>query len=143
MMTTTTGINDLLKAAAEQFHANHGLNQAQISPGRPFRLRAPIAPVEPIPLQVGHQVKFIGDRRWWTVRACNPKCAALTRSGDFGRDAVYTVIVWAEGRRGPHVSWGHESITDAGCEQIATDVAAGTLALSERRTISLDLERVR
>lgn len=137
-MTTTA---ELIAAAAPLFQANHRLNQHQDEAHS--RPRAVKSPITPIPIEAGQEVKFLGDRRWWKVRAANTACAVLTRPAAFGQGLVYTVIVWSEGRRGPHVSWGHEATTDEGCNRIADDVAAGTLALSERRAVSLDLARIR
>lgn len=142
-MTTTT--SELITPGAPLFQANHRWNQQQqaIQSGGHSRPRAPKFLIAPIPLEVGQEVKFLGDRRWWKVRAANAVCVVLTRSAAFGQGLIYTVIVWSEGRRGPHASWGHEATTDEGCNRIADDVAAGTLALSERAAISLDLEKIR
>lgn len=142
-LTTAGQINDIIGQLKSVFSRNHAENLTLVQPDRSGRLRAATEPINPLPLTVGMQVKFLSDRRWWTVRATNPACAVLTRTGNFGQGLQYTVIVWAEGRRGPHGSWGHEANTDEGCAKIAEDVAAGTLELSERRAIRLDLEAVR
>lgn len=137
-MTTATTTTGITAAAAKQFKKNH---QANLT--RHPQKRAPRSPITPVPLSPGQSLKFIGDRRWWAIRVANESCAVLTRTAAFSGHSIYTVIVWAEGRRGPHVSWGHEAITDKGCERIATDIEAGSLALSERYSISLDIERLR
>jgi len=123
------------------FAANHVENQTLC--GKNGRTRATIRPVEPMPLKVNGRVKFLGDRRWWTVQAMNATHAVLTRGGDFGRGPVYTVIAWKEGRRGPHGSWGHAALTREDCERIATDMASGEISLSERRAIYLDIDTIR
>ena len=123
------------------FTANHAENQTLC--GKFGRTRAAIRPVEPMPLKVDGHVKFLNDRRWWTVQATNPTHAVLTRGGDFGRGPVYTIIAWNEGRRGPHGSYGHAAFTRADCERIATDMASGTISFSERRAIYLDIAETR
>ena len=122
------------------FATNHAENQTLCH--KNGRTRATIRPVEPMPLKVDGRVKFLNDRRWWTVEATNATHAVLTRGGDFGRGLVYTVIAWNEGRRGPHGSYGHSAVTRADCERIATDMASGTICLSERRAIYLDIAKI-
>lgn len=139
MSAAVARVNGLVAEMADVFTANHDQNMTNTGTGT----WACGTATGPLPLQVGMQVKFVGDRRWWEVRATNEACVVVTRGGDFGRKSRYTVIVWGEGRRGPHVSWGHEAVTDDGCATIAADIFAGKLELSPKRSILLDLEKVR
>lgn len=136
-------ITAAIASHSETFAANHIKNQNLRCPDG-SRRRALEHPMDPVPLQPGHQVKFLGDRRWWTVQAANSVCAVLTRSPDFGKPgAVYTVIVWAETRRGPQFSWGLSAATPELCADMAAAFAAGRTQLSESRAIYLALETVR
>lgn len=142
-LTRAEQVNAVIEQMSGVFSRNHADNQTLVEPGRSGRRRAPIEPIEPILLDVGMKVKFLGDRRWWTVRAVNPAAVVLTRTAAFSTGLTYTVVVWSEGRRGAHTSWGHEANTDAGCVRIAADIKAGKLELSERHAVRLDLESVR
>lgn len=152
MMTAvaeTTGveaINAKIAEMAEKFARNHEENQhLVIEEGKSsWRRRPDKEPMAPLPLRVGQQVKFLGDNRWWTVRASNMTCAVLTRPENFGKPGLrYTVIVWAETRRGPQVSWGLGAVTDEQCHEMAEAFTAGRTELSERRAVYLDLAKVR
>lgn len=143
---TTARAERIRHEPAEAFRRMHEWNVREYSgraPGSP-RHRAPRVPIGPIEMAPGERVKFYGDRRWWDVRAVGRRHVVLTRTRDFGRGGLlYTVIAWAEGRRGPHGSWGHGAETD---EQIAETLAAleaGEIDMSERHSIRLDLEAVR
>ncbi len=95
------------------------------------------------PLGVRDRVKFAGDRRWWTVRARDGQRVVATRSGDFGRGDRYTIIDWAAQRRGPHDRpLGPGAATDEDCQHLLTGLACGDLALSERRSVPLDITAV-
>lgn len=49
------------------------------------------------------QVKFEGDRRWWTARAADDRFTILTRQADFRPrgEVFYTIIDAEQGVRGP------------------------------------------
>lgn len=49
------------------------------------------------------QMKFKGDRRWWTVRAADERFTILTRQREFHprAEVVYTIIDRERGVRGP------------------------------------------
>jgi hypothetical protein len=81
-------------------------------------------PVTPFPLSVGDRVKFVGDRRWWTVKAVTDNFAALTRQAEFERAGTlcYTVVDWRNGVRGAcdllGQGWGDGSYTEAECAEM-------------------------
>lgn len=134
---------------AEIFRRMHEWNVEHYGAGRGVgvvagRRRAPQVAIEPIELVVGDRVKFYGDRRWWDVRAVDREYVVLTRTGDFGGTVPrYTVIAWAEGRRGPHGSWGHAAETDAEIAATLAALVSGQVEMSERRSIRLDIESIR
>lgn len=129
---------------ADLFTTNHTRNQGLVH--KRGRSRATSSPIDPVDMPVGSRVKFLGDRRWWTVAATDGERVVLTRTGDFGRPPVYTVIVWSQGRRGPHNSWGYPALTREDCERIVKGMAVDSgyprLDLSERGAVFLDLEAV-
>lgn len=49
------------------------------------------------------QIKFEGDRRWWTVRAEDERFTILTRQREFhpADEVVYTIVDRERGVRGP------------------------------------------
>lgn len=126
------------------YHMNHELNKqfyydkGAMDGGRQRANRNPIFPLQ---FKIGDRVKFFNDRRWWDVRAHDSKTTVLTRSGNFGGPPVYTIIVWEEGRRGPHDSWGFPAETDEDCAEIVSAFSNDDLHLSERRAIHLDIEK--
>lgn len=124
----------------EFFEDGHRANAAYRVPQAWGRPRAAKRPVRPVDLVVGGRIKFLGDRRWWTVEATTEHYAIATRSGDFGRDSRYTVIAWSEGRRGPHNSWGYGATTRAECEETLRALEAGEIEMSERASVHLDLD---
>jgi hypothetical protein len=54
-------------------------------------------------LQSMRQIKFMGDRRWWTVRAEDERFTILTRQADFkpAGEYFYTIIDRVRAVRGP------------------------------------------
>ncbi len=147
-------ISDAQHAA---FVLGHGWNLEHYrAPGatRGGRRRALIEPVDPLSLEPGQQVRFLGDRRWWDVRAVSAHHVVLTRTRNFGSEGLsYTIVSWTQGRRGLHSSWGHWPIdTNEQCQAIADAMDAGAgeanamngeLEFSERRAIRLDIAAVR
>lgn len=63
------------------------------------------------------QVKFAGDRRWWTTRAEDDRFAILTRQAAFEPEGIvcYTIVDKHAGHRGPcnliGQGWGFERDT--------------------------------
>lgn len=122
------------------YEENHQINQTLWTPTG--RTRAYMVEVRE-PEVLDSQVKFLGDRRWWNVRASNDQYAVLTTPGYFGREMQYTIIDWNEGRRGPHDSWGYGTITDEDCAEALDAITTGDIHLSERYSIYLDFKATR
>jgi len=144
---TATALVEIPAAIAARLASNHRTNRGLEHAGG--RTRAQAAPFERfVDLVVGQRVQFHAPaRRWWTVEAvrADGDVVVLTRQNrDFGRDEQqYTIIVWSEGRRGPHNSWGYGAETREECERIARDFDGDvTLALSERRAVYLDIAKI-
>jgi len=138
---------EIPEAIAAQLARNHYTNGGLVhAAGRTRARREPFERF--VDLAVGQRVQFHAPaRRWWTVEAVSADgdVVVLTRQNrDFGRDeGHYTIIVWSEGRRGPHGSYGYGAETREECEAIARDFDGDvTLALSERRSIYLDIARI-
>lgn len=80
--------------------------------------------VTQIPLNVGDKVKFVDDRRWWTVKGVTEHFAALTRQAEFERAGIlcYTVVDWRNGVRGPcdliGQAWGDGTYSEAECAEM-------------------------
>jgi hypothetical protein len=70
------------------------------------------------------QVKFEGDRRWWSVRAEDDRFTVLTRQANFRKKGVlcYTIIDRGRGVRGPcnliGQGYGDGTYDDAQCAEI-------------------------
>ena len=96
----------------------------------------------PVPATVGQRIRFLGDRRWWTIEAADDSRLVCARGGDLGRGSRYTVVEWGAGRRGPHDSFGHGAGSRAQCEEVLAALASGAIALSERNSVYLDLDKV-
>lgn len=54
-------------------------------------------------LQLHEQIRFAGDRRWWTIRAADDAYAVVTRQAEFEPRGVvvYTIVDSGQGVRGP------------------------------------------
>ncbi|MDQ8040640.1 hypothetical protein RDI86_02100 [Cellulosimicrobium sp. XJ-DQ-B-000] len=140
----STALLDIPEDLTKVFARNHRTNGLLVGPhGRTRAQREPIDRfVDLVPDQ---RVKFLNEPRWWTVQAVSDDkdVVVLTRKAAFSREILYTIIVWSEGRRGPHDSWGHGAETREECEEIARDFDGDVkLALSERRAIYLDIAKV-
>ncbi len=101
------------------------------------------AAVTPRPLKVGDRVKFIGDRRWWTVRAVSEHFAALVRQVEFrpAGTLYYTVLDWRNGVRGPcnlsGQGYGDGSYSEAECARLLAEFEAGDLEVSHRNNVAI------
>lgn len=59
--------------------------------------------LEATKLQLHEQIRFGGDRRWWTIRAVDDDYAVVTRQAEFEPRGVvvYTIVDSGQGVRGP------------------------------------------
>ena len=77
------------------------------------------------------QVKFEGDRRWWTVRAEDERFTVLTRQAEFVPKGIlrYTIIDLERGVRGPcnliGNGYGDGTYDDAQCAEILAALRLG------------------
>lgn len=138
-------VRGAVAAAAVSFAANHAQNLTLATPsGRTRPIERPVS--APTQIDPDDEVQFYGDRYWWTVQAVGQRgTLVLTRKAAFGKDALYTIVHWGRGWRGPHDSWGHPAETREDCQEVAASIEAGEdiLDMSVRNSVYLDLKRVR
>lgn len=94
---------------------------------------------------IGDRVKFSGDAKWWTVRATDgERFVILTRQADFKPKghALYTIIDWHRGLRGPCDLIGggwDEQMGDSACLRLMDALAAGDVEVSYRNNLPIDI----
>ncbi|MDV8022296.1 hypothetical protein [Rhodococcus sp. IEGM 1330] len=99
-------------------------------------------------LAVGGKVTFIGEpRRPYIVRATSENFAVLTRQADFKPKGVhfYCIIDWRKSVRGPCnlIGNGWDTTTDESCEELCAELETGSVEVSRRNQIALDIQAVR
>ena len=100
--------------------------------------------VTPRPLVVGERLKFVDDRRWWTVKAVTEHFAALTRQVSFQPTGTlcYTVVDWRNGIRGAcnlvGQGWGNGTYTERECAAMLARFESGDLEVSHRNWVPLE-----
>jgi hypothetical protein len=100
--------------------------------------------VTPRPLVVGERLKFVDDRRWWTVKAVTEHFAALTRQVPFQPTGTlcYTVVDWRNGIRGAcnliGQGWGDGKYTEQECAEMLARFESDDLEVSHRNWVSLE-----
>jgi len=96
------------------------------------------------PICVGDKIKFVSEKRRYTVRAVVAPFVVCTKPHNPTHEFIYTILDFSRGIRGPVDSlWhGYGFGTDEGCELLCADLVAGEAAVSTRQGLELDIERI-
>lgn len=138
--------NDRTRAAIRTYMAAHHVNYTTAKRALATRLSASSRATPP---PVGSRVKVDGAsdrRRWWTVEAADQRYAIVTRQQDFhpAGTLVYSILDYHEGVRGPCdlTGQGWSSLTPAGCAELLGELQQGTVGLSHRNRLPLQVTAV-
>lgn len=93
--------------------------------------------------KVGYKVKFIEEKKPYTVRACNDKFAVCTKPFNLKKTVFYTVIDLNKNIRGTeNLIFGMGAETHNECIEMLQRLTAGETDISHRNNIKCNIERI-
>jgi hypothetical protein len=91
----------------------------------------------------GAKVKFYKEVKPYRVRCTSKRYTICTKPFNPRHTVLYTIIDWQKQQRGPSdLIFGSPTETDAECLQLLVELLDGETALSSRRSIWLDIEKL-
>lgn len=105
-------------------------------------------------MPVGSKIKFKKEKLCYVVRASNTAYLVCTRPLNMivrmggkkykhEKTVVYTIVDFVNRRRGPeNLIFGMGAETDESCVEMLERVTAGDSAVSDKRDVDLDIEKV-
>jgi hypothetical protein len=102
---------------------------------------------EELVYEVGTELKFAGDRKWWRVRCSDERFTILTRQAEFKPKGIplYTIIDRERGVRGPCNLIGQgwdEFMTDEACAELLASLrgeAEWPVEVSYRNNVPIEV----
>ncbi len=93
--------------------------------------------------KIGTKIKFIEEKKSYTIRASNIIFAVCTKPMNARKTVLYTVINWFENIRGTeNLIFGMGAETDKQCQEMLDRLTNGESLISYRNRIELKIDKI-
>jgi len=97
-----------------------------------------------MPYKVGDKIKFVEEKKPYTIKACNERYLVCTKPFNLKHTVLYTIVDLQEGIRG--TNWFvfniYNYMVDSDCKQCLEELISGECEISHRNCIKLNIEKI-